>query len=96
MKSFTIEVKSSQTVTKEIEYPSFFKHKYGGVLGIINPENIYRVFHNNNYTTVQNGCLVSMKSDIEDSLDSETITEKEFFTVYNAARKATELNPVLK
>ena len=95
MNTFKIETTQTEkrTINLEFEVPSFYKHPYGGVLGIIGEENIYRAYHSEKYSNTSNGDSERMASDLIDAVKGERITEEEFMAVYNAARKATDLTP---
>jgi hypothetical protein len=89
-------IKVSQEIEVNIETPAFFRTSGNtGVLGIIDEDNIYRVFHNENYSSIQNGTSESMKSDLSYAVEENRITENEFLNLYNEARKMTDLNPSL-
>lgn len=93
----TITATETKEVKREIEIdlPAFFKTTSTGAIALIDEDNIYRVFHNDGYSYVQNGSAETMKSDLIFCKESNRITEQEFWSLYEKARLATDLNPRL-
>ena len=95
MISLKTKVSVYQEVEVNIETPAFFKALVG-LVAVISEDNVYKVYHNDTYTSIQNGTLETMKSEIEYMKDENRITEEEFMKLYNQALKMVTLKPVME
>jgi hypothetical protein len=98
IKLMTIKTLVTETKEREVELelPAFFKDKlYGCALGIIDEDDVYKIYHTERYSSIQSGTTESMRTDLQYATEENRITEEEFFDLYEKARKATDLNPRL-